>query len=326
MRRWALLAAAALAGCASPVVAPMGPPVGPPRLEADRILAADGAELPLKRWLPEGRPRAVILALHGFNDYSNAFALPAEAWAEAGIATYAYDQRGFGAAPNRGLWPGTETLVADLELAALLVGRRHPGVKLFLLGESMGAAVILAAGAGGEAGAILVAPAVRGREALNPLGRALLWLGAHTVPGLAGQPVNVGIRASDNLAMLRALAKDPLVIKETRIDAVWGLVSLMDEALAAAPRFEREALILLGANDQLIPDRPNRLMLERLPVVPAGRRQVVVYERGYHMLLRDLGRARVHADVARWVLARAAGPTANLIGGPDSDTVARSRP
>ena len=51
--------------------------------------------------------RAVILALHGFNDYSNAFEGPGEVWAGHGIATYAYDQRGFGAAPERGLWPGT---------------------------------------------------------------------------------------------------------------------------------------------------------------------------------------------------------------------------
>jgi len=50
--------------------------------------------------------KAVILALHGFNDYANAFDGPGEIWAKEGIVTYAYDQRGFGAAPERGLWPG----------------------------------------------------------------------------------------------------------------------------------------------------------------------------------------------------------------------------
>src|SRR5216683_1843458 len=76
-----------------------------PQLAGDRLVAADGATLPLRRWLPEGRPRAVVLALHGFNDYSNAFAGAGAGWAKNGIATYAYDQRGFGAAPGRGRWP-----------------------------------------------------------------------------------------------------------------------------------------------------------------------------------------------------------------------------
>src|SRR5690606_11685790 len=109
----------------------------------------------------------VIVGLHGFNDYSNAFAIPAKAWLKQGIATYAYDQRGFGRAPDRGMWPGTETLVADLDTATRLIARRHPGVPLFVAGESMGGAVIMAAVPAGRLkdveGAILAAPAVRGR-------------------------------------------------------------------------------------------------------------------------------------------------------------------
>jgi len=48
-------------------------------------------------WLPDGTPGAIVLALHGFNDYSNAFATTGQAFAASGIAVFAYDQRGFGA-------------------------------------------------------------------------------------------------------------------------------------------------------------------------------------------------------------------------------------
>src|SRR5437870_7543725 len=68
----------------------------PARFDGAAFIAADGARLPLRSWLPRGEVKAVILALHGFGDYSNAFTLPGEFWAERGIATYAYDQRGFG--------------------------------------------------------------------------------------------------------------------------------------------------------------------------------------------------------------------------------------
>ena len=74
-------------------------------------MAADGAELPLRSWLPQaGPPDAVLVALHGFNDYSNFFDGPGRWLAGRGIASYAYDQRGFGGAPHRGLWAGTEAL------------------------------------------------------------------------------------------------------------------------------------------------------------------------------------------------------------------------
>lgn len=310
MRRVAPALLLLLAAACAPMLKPMGAPTAEPRLLDDRIVTADGAELPLRTWRPEGveaRPRGVILALHGFNDYNAAFEDPAERWADAGLVTYAYDQRGFGKGPNRGYWPGTETMVADLETAIGLIARRHPGVPLHVLGESMGGAVVLVAGAQGRlgpaAGAVLVAPAVRGRETMNIASRAALWAVSRTVPWLAGRPAGpLPFDPSDNLAMLRRLSRDPLVIKDTRVDAFWGLVNLMDDALAAAPRFDVPVLIQLGARDDLIPGAPSELMVSRLPPVPPGRRRVVVYREGYHMLLRDLKGAVPTLDIAHWAL------------------------
>ena len=48
--------------------------------------------------------------------------------------------------------------------------------------------------------------------------------------------------------MLRALARDPWVIYETRIDMIYGLVDLMDATLAPAPRFDAPMLVAYGAN------------------------------------------------------------------------------
>ncbi len=308
LRIVALLVAAALASC-TPRLAPMGPATGEPRLLPDRLVMADGVGLPYKAWLPDGPPRAVIVGLHGFNDYSNAFEIPAESWVKDGIATYAYDQRGFGAAPDRGLWPGTETLVQDLDTATRLILERHRGVPTFLVGESMGGAVILAAVAEGRVaavdGIVLSAPAVRGRETINVFGRVGLWLTAHTVPWLAGRPPpNLGFTPSDNIPMLIALGRDPMVIKETRIDAFYGLIDLMDDALKASEKFDRDALVLLGKHDNLIPSGPTGLMLSRMPPKGERERRVALYRDGYHMLFRDLQGPVVHRDVAFWMLSK----------------------
>jgi len=309
-RRLALLLvlACAVASCA-PVVRPMGPPVAPPALTQDALIAADGAVLPMQSWLPRGRPKAVLLGLHGFNDYANAFAMPAPWWAERGIATYAWDQRGFGAAPDRGYWPGRETLSADLRAAVRAVRARHPDVPLFLLGVSMGGAVIMNALAErpieGIDGAILVAPAVWGRRHMNALERSALWLLSHTMPWLTLSGRGLDIVASDNIAMLRALGRDPKIIKETRADAIRGLVNLMDAAFAAAPRLDGiPLLVAYGSRDEIVPTAPIVVVMRRLRRSEGVR--LALYDSGYHMLLRDVAAEIVWRDIAAWVGDRGA--------------------
>src|SRR5712691_8421976 len=130
----------------------------PARFTDSDFIAGDGARLPLHKWLPKGRIAAVILALHGFNDYSDAFAMPAQVWAARSIATYAYDQRGFGGAPGRGLWAGEGQLAVDAIIASRILRQAHPGRPLYLLGESMGGAVALLAMTGAMSG-VTAAPA-----------------------------------------------------------------------------------------------------------------------------------------------------------------------
>jgi len=307
MRLVAVLLLLLTAACAQPSQQGLGPARHAPAFDDASFTMADGAVLPYRLWQPAGEIKAVILALHGFNDYSRAWEMPAETWATAGIATYAYDQRGFGRAPQPGIWAGEVALTNDLRAAVALVAAKHPGVPVFVAGESMGGAVIMAAHAGGglgvAKGAILSAPAVRGRETLSWWSNAWLWILAHTIPGFAPTVEGTGIRPSDNIPMLRELGRDPLVIKRTRVDALYGLVGLMDAAYAAAPAFDAPALFLIGANDNLIPDAAMGAMLDRLP--KTGARTVKTYTTGFHMLLRDLGRAKVQADVADWVLERA---------------------
>jgi alpha-beta hydrolase superfamily lysophospholipase len=295
-----LVCLAWLAGCATPVVQQRGERITAPRLEANRVIAADGATLPLNVWRPHGAPRAVVLALHGFNDYRLAFAEVGPFLAAGGIATYAYDQRGFGATAQRGIWPGATLLVNDARMVVALLRQRHPGRPLYLLGESMGGAVamsVLAETPEAADGAVLVAAAVWGRVTMNSLQRAALWLVAHSFPGMRLSGRGLGITASDNQAMLRALRDDPLVLKEARGDALWGLTNLMDRALAAAPMLSVPTLVLYGEHDEIIPRRPTCRMLSLL----ASSARVAIYPHGYHMLTRDLGRRVVLEDLAAWL-------------------------
>jgi acylglycerol lipase len=140
-----------------------------------------------------------------------------------------------------------------------------------------------------------------------------LWAGVRLMPGLTLTGRGLEIKPSDNIAMLRALADDPLVIHETRIDTIYGLVDLMDAALASAPRLQAPLFMMYGAKDEIVPKEPIRRFVTALPPEPRRRQRLAWYDDGYHMLLRDLEGPLVIADVASWVLA----PAAPLPSGAD---------
>jgi alpha-beta hydrolase superfamily lysophospholipase len=310
--------AAAVAGCAPRLALP-GPPNGPPRDDGEALVMPDGARLPLRSWLPEGPAQGAILALHGFNDYSRAWRLSAPLFTASGWAVHAYDQRGFGAGPHPGIWAGHDALAADATAAARLIRARHPGLPLVLLGESMGAAVLIVAATAPHPppadAYVLSAPAVWGGETMGEIGRWFLNLAAHTVPALGIVGGSPFIRASDNEAALREMGRDPLVLKSTRVDAVHGLVALMDAALAAAARFEAPALFLYGERDDLVPERAIAAMQARLPGLASGHQRGVIYPDGYHLLLRDSIRERVAADILAWLADPRAALPSEAAGG-----------
>jgi acylglycerol lipase len=305
----------ALMACAPNFVAApnaVGTNIAAPRLGDDFLLADDGTRLPLRVWLPRGpgnRPAPVefvIVAVHGFNDYSNSFQIPAEIWARNGIATFAYDQRGFGANPDSGRWPGGEMLRQDLETAVRLAHRRFPDRPLYVLGESMGGAVVLDTVVESNTairpdGVILVAPAVWARSTMPLLNRIALWAGSRVMPRATFTGSGLGVVASDNYPMLRGLGRDPLFIKATRVDSIYGLVDLMDEALATGPKDKLPTLLLYGAHDEIIPKEPMRDFAASLPGIANGTQCVAYYQDGWHMLLRDLEAPVVAEDVVAWI-------------------------
>ena len=96
----------------------------------------------------------MIVGLHGMNDYANAFHLAGPWWAAQGVTTYAYDQRGFGRSPQRGVWGGAELMAEDLRTVTALVRQRHPHALIVVAGDQHGRGggdrgLRLAAAAGG---------------------------------------------------------------------------------------------------------------------------------------------------------------------------------
>ena len=306
------------AGAEPPVAEPTA--AEPPVVDSVVIESIDGARLAAQVWRAE-QPAAVLVALHGMNDYGNAFALPAAWWArEARITTYAYDQRGFGRSPGRGRWPGAETLKADLRAVIAAARAAHPGLPVFVAGHSMGGAVVLAAMADAPLdvdGVVLAAPGVWGGRQMPLFYRFSLNIAAGLAPGKTLTGARAGRQSTDNIDVLRAMAADPQMIGETRIDAVLGLVRLMADAWRASEEVGGAIMFLAGEKDEIIPPRAMAATAARL----CGDVEQKTYKDGWHLLFRDLQGPMVWRDVAAWTAARgdadgdrvpAAGPARTL--------------
>jgi alpha-beta hydrolase superfamily lysophospholipase len=293
-----IAAALALSACVS---FPSAPPAQfAPSIEADGLHSIDGAVLGLQRW-EAASPRAIIVALHGMNDYSHSFAGPAAWWAaDHHITTYAVDQRGFGRSPNFGYWIGEATMIADLRAAITAARMKHPGVPVFALGHSMGAGVILAAEADAPLGAdgiVLAAPGVWGGAALPVPYRLAANVAATFAPGKTLTGERAERQSTDNIEILREMYADPLVIKETRLDAVVGVTRIMGSAYSGAKRVNGDILFLMGEKDEIIPLKIQGRTAMRLTGDVTVRR----YPEGWHLLFRDLHSRAVWADVAGWI-------------------------
>ena len=251
---------------------------------------------------PDDPAIAQVIAIHGLNDHKTAFEEFSVFTNKNGLTLITYDQQGFGENNNWGYWPGRETLIADLANRILQRHQSRPDLPLFILGESMGGAVSLVTLVSERQlpvdGLILVAPAVWGGEAMNPFLQLILWTAARVAPGWRLTGEGLGKQASDNIEMLRKLAEDPLFIKATRVDALEGVVKLMEEARKAGPKLDIPILIQGGAKDEIIPPEAHNSFVE---ILQAHSCTSIVYEDGWHMLLRDNQRQNVYADILNWI-------------------------
>lgn len=320
-----------LTACAPTLQRPATPEPGfsGPRLEDHDFVASDGTRLALTRWdAADGSPSAVIVGVHGMNDYANTFHLAAPWWAARGVTTYAYDQRGFGRSPGRGIWAPDTLRIADLRTIVSLVRRAHPGVALAVVGESLGGAVAIKAFASDQPPdadrLILAAPAVWGWTSQPLLNRSLLWLAEGVAPGHVFVPpswLTSHIAASDNREELMAMGRDPLMIWGARTDALYGLVTTMQHARREIGGLRVPTLYQYGAHDEVVPPSATISAVRRLPASD----RTAFYADGWHLLLRDRHAVLVWSDILSFIRDPGAPLPSGAPGLPESLAARRGR-
>jgi alpha-beta hydrolase superfamily lysophospholipase len=295
--------------------------------------SSDGKAIFVRKWLPSGAPKGILLVAHGMAEHSERYARLASVLAPSGWAVYAPDHRGHGAtaAPGELGWfaekNGFSRVRDDLREIAFVAKAECGAVPLFLLGHSLGsvlAETYLVAYGKELSGCVLsgvVAPA-------PPLTRAFGSLVAAMGAAIKGQrsPAKL-LHKMSFLANNRDfeparspvdwLSRDAAEVDKYIADPLCGFIcsfglyrdmlsafrSLYEKAsaFAGAPR-GLPVFILAGAEDPLggalgfVP-----LLAERLKAVGLETVETRLYPGARHEIFNETNRDEVMEDVGAWL-------------------------
>jgi alpha-beta hydrolase superfamily lysophospholipase len=260
-----------------------------------------GIEIHWQAWLPEQAPRATVAIAHGVSEHSDRYAHVAERLVASGYAAYALDHRGHGRSGGpRAVVDRLEHAVEDLRRLIAPARAAHPGVKLFLLGHSMGGTIALEHAIDHQDeldGLILSAPAAD-QEAAS---RLELW----AARALAAVAPRLGVFRFDK----SDISRDPEVVRGYEQDPMihqGGLPARTVHELSSAiatfsertPTLTLPLLVMVGTGDRIVPPAASRMVHKRASSADKTLRE---YEGLYHEILNEPERAEVMDDLVGWL-------------------------
>ena len=281
-------------------------------MQKKEIITSNDYQFHLSSWKSDDEFDVILLSIHGYNDYSNSFKIPGEYLSKFGIKLIAYDLRGFGSNKDFGEWYPLETHLKDINYILKKISNKYPQKKIFLLGESMGGAIALSyAYLNKKAlleGLILVSPAFWNFSKLNPIKSTLLNHLSYLLPNLrlSGKGL-ISVRPSDNLLMLEEYSNDPKVVKKPNLKSLNGIVKLMDKSYKYAENYflnpNFKTLVLVPLIDEIVPRKPLINIINNNLDKQILNEKIFfgVYERNFHMILRDIDGLRIIYEIKEWI-------------------------
>ena len=281
--------------------------------------ASDGREIMFRSWLPDGKARAIVVAVPGWNATAGDIQPLALYLAARGIGVYSNGVRGqhgdltAKAAHAKGDIEDGRLWTRDYVEFAEWVRRRYPHTPLFLYGQSMGALTVLTAAEspeiarGGELrGVILHSPAVAMIYSPPPV-RAFISM----MRALYGKRLlfNVGLIPGDK----------PALTSDVRFDLIWGLSvdrvrpgftwRFLDEAMklgqrarVAARQLKAPVLMLTGDKDPIgTAGVGQRAFAALMKSIPSREKERVSFPDGYHDMIHDKNQQRALESVGAWM-------------------------
>lgn len=269
--------------------------------------AGAGAKLHVTHWLPEGRPRAVVLLAHGYAEHAGRYAHVAKRLTDAGYAIYAVDHWGHGASDGEGGYvPSFSAFLDGMAELLTLVEINHGDTPRLLLGHSMGgliATLFLVERQQAFVAAALSGPAILPAE---PPSRVTIWVSrflSRFFPRLGVLSLDAN-GVSRDPAVVEAYRADPLVY-EGKIGARLGkeFMDAMAVAQADAPKIRLPILIQHGEADRLTAPAGSRYLFDN---VASQDKRLEIYPGLFHEIYNEPEQGAVLDDLVGWFDAHVA--------------------
>jgi len=259
-----------------------------------------GLRIATRSWQPAGKPRAVMILIHGFNAHSAYFASPAEQFASKGLACYALDLRGRGKSEGERFYiEKFSDYLGDVDRLVRQARSENLGLPVFVLGHSVGG--VIAASYVFEhqneiAGLISESFAY---DVGLPDAAALLVKGiSHLTPHLHVYTLKNEIFSRDPEAVAR-MNNDPLIEKESQpAETSAEVLKAADRLTANFPKFTVPVLILHGTADKATRPAGSQRFYD---MTGSKDKTLKLYEGHFHDLLNDVDKELVMADIQAWI-------------------------
>ncbi|KAI1414258.1 alpha/beta-hydrolase [Hypoxylon sp. FL1857] len=294
----------------------------------------DGLSLHTKSWLPSGRPKAKLVAIHGFSDHIDRYYDFFPTLARRGIAVHGFDQRGWGKSvrkpADRGRTGPTATVLSDIAafIRAKALSSEDDGIPVFVLGHSMGGGEVLTFASTPQYDDIIArvrgwvlespflgfAPAVQPSWLMVASGR----LAAHVLPNFhLVRPVPPEHVCRDP-AVQKSIAEDPLLHNTGTLE---GLAAMIDRAeflsagkLTLRPKV-RSVFLAHGTADMVTSYDKVKAWWGRQKLEDGTFKS---YEGWAHQLHAEPGKEEFYKDVGDWILERSSGDGAAVGAAPEA--------
>jgi acylglycerol lipase len=261
-----------------------------------------GLKLYYQYWLPDKKPKAVLLVAHGLAEHSGRYKNLVDYFVPKGYAVYALDHRGHGKSEGtRSYVDNFNDYLIDLKTFFDMVRRENKGAKIFLFGHSLGGTIATAYAVEHQdelAGLMVSGSSLLPAASISPALLAMAGVVSALLPKMGVTLLDASGISRDK-AVVDAYINDPLVFRG-KIPARTGaeLARMWKQLPEQMPGIKLPILIMHGFADPLTNPGGSKLLFER---VGSKDKTLKIYDNCYHEICNEPEREQVFIDMETWL-------------------------
>ncbi len=270
--------------------------------DTGRFKTADDLNLFEQWWRPEEKPKATVIIVHGYAEHSTRYTHVAEHLVNNGYAIETFDLRGHGQSEGkRAFVRSFDEYLGDLEQFLERVRQRRKAKNTFLLGHSMGGAIVSLFAITRKPdikGLILSGPALKISDDISPLLVRLSSIIGTFLPKLPTIKLDSSGISRDP-EVVRRYDNDPLVYRggiPARTGAeITGATKVIQAQMES---ISLPLLILHGTDDRLADPEGSKSLYQH---AQSKDKTLKLYEGYYHEVMNEPEKEMVLGDIVEWM-------------------------